>query len=178
MNFISIDFETANRHRASACSLALTIVKHDRIADNLYSLINPQVPFARQNTKVNGLRKQDVQNAPAFPGLWKVIRQFFTSEQLIVAHNNNFDNAVLCDSLERYGIKEPRYLTLDTLRSTRKLYPSLPNYRLETVCKALDIDLKHHHNALSDSVACAKILIHEHRQFGDSLIKPFVQVIN
>ncbi|XIF20448.1 MAG: exonuclease [Acetilactobacillus jinshanensis] len=178
MNFIAIDFETANRQRASACSLALTFVKKDQIVDNLYSLINPQVPFAWQNTKVNGIHSQDVQNAPTFPELWKVIKPFFTHNQLIVAHNNNFDNAVLCDSIDRYQIKQPRYLALDTLRSTRKLYPSLPNYRLETVCKALGFQLKHHHNALSDSVACAEILIHEHRQFGDSLIKPFVQVIN
>ncbi len=45
MNFVSIDFETANAKRNSACSLALTVVRNDQIVDDLYSLINPQAPL-------------------------------------------------------------------------------------------------------------------------------------
>ena len=33
MNFIAMDFETANGKRYSACSLALTIVRNGQIAD-------------------------------------------------------------------------------------------------------------------------------------------------
>ncbi|QBP18792.1 3'-5' exonuclease [Acetilactobacillus jinshanensis] len=178
MNFTAIDFETANRQRASACSLALTIVKNDQVVDEIYSLINPEINFNWQNTKVNGIHSKDVIGAPTFPELWKVIKPFFNNNQLVVAHNANFDNAVLCDSIDRYGLQQPRYLTLDTLKSTRKLYPGFLDYKLNTVCGQLNIPLKDHHNALCDSTACAQILIHEHQQFGDTLIRPFINVIN
>ena len=36
MNFIAIDFETANEKRASACSLGLTIVENGQVTKQLY----------------------------------------------------------------------------------------------------------------------------------------------
>ena len=177
MNFTAIDFETANQKRASACSLGITVVRRNRIQNEWYSLINPQTKFRWQNVKINGIHAKTVADAPTFPEFWTVIRPLFRPNQLTVAHNANFDNQVLCDSFERYQIRKPRYLTLDTLKATRKLYPALTNDRLPTVCRYLGISL-HHHNALSDSVACARILVREDRQFGDSALKPLVRIIN
>ncbi|CAI2581589.1 hypothetical protein AKUH4B406M_04750 [Apilactobacillus kunkeei] len=39
MNFVAIDFETANNQRASACSLALTVVRDNKVVDEFYTLI-------------------------------------------------------------------------------------------------------------------------------------------
>ena len=178
MNFTAIDFETANGQRASACSLALVIVRKNQIVDELYSLINPQTKFFWQNIKIHGLHASDVKDAPTFPELWPPIKSLFRPDQLVTAHNAAFDNGVLSQTLSRYHIQQPRYLTIDTLKTSRKFYPQLSRYRLNNVCDYLKISLQHHHNALSDSVACAQILIKEDRQFGDSLIRPFVQIIN
>ena len=177
MNFTAIDFETATGKRASACSLALTIVKKNRITDEFYALINPQTKFFWRNVKIHGIHAKDVKQSPTFPQLWSYLRQFFQPQQLIVAHNASFDNSVLCQSLQRYQLKVPTYLTLDTLQTTRHFYPYFSNYRLNTVCSQLKIKLKHHHRALDDSVSCAKILLKEDRSFGDRALKPFVKVI-
>ena len=45
MNFVAIDFETANNQRASACSLALTVVRDNKVVDEFYTLINPETDF-------------------------------------------------------------------------------------------------------------------------------------
>jgi DNA polymerase III subunit epsilon len=178
MNFIALDFETANPHRASACSVAIIVVRDNQIMDEFYSLINPETTFHKMNMSIHGIHKKDVANAPTFPAIWPLIRQFFTSNQLVIAHNNSFDNSVLARSLERYQLTIPQYKTLDTVKTTKQFFPKLKNYRLNTVSKELGIELHHHHNALDDSLACAKILIHEQKQFGNNAIQPFIKVKN
>ncbi|MEJ6400279.1 3'-5' exonuclease [Nicoliella lavandulae] len=176
MNFVAIDFETAASKRASACSLALTVVRNNEIASEFYTLINPEVPFNWRNIKVHGIHERDVADAPTFPEIWPKIKAFFTPDQLVVAHNATFDNSVLKKTLERYHIPQPHYLTLDTLKVTRKLFPDFADHKLNTVCENLEIELNHHHNALDDSLACANILCYEQREFGDAKLKPFVKV--
>ena len=56
MNFIAIDFETANEKRASACSLGLVIVKEGQIVDKRYYLIKPkELRFNPMNTRIHGI---------------------------------------------------------------------------------------------------------------------------
>ncbi len=57
MNFVAMDFETANAKRYSACSLALTIVRNNHIEDEFYSLINPGVPFSWRNIQFHGIHR-------------------------------------------------------------------------------------------------------------------------
>ena len=49
MNFTAMDFETANSHPESACSLALVMVRNNEIVDRFYTVINPQMPFDGRN---------------------------------------------------------------------------------------------------------------------------------
>ncbi|MHA8138221.1 3'-5' exonuclease [Lactobacillaceae bacterium Scapto_B20] len=176
MNFVAIDFETAASKRASACSLALTVVRNNQVASEFYTLINPEVPFFWRNVQVHGIHERDVSDAPTFPEVWAKIKSFFTPDQLIVAHNATFDNSVIKKSLERYELPAPHYLTLDTLKVTRHLFPDFKDHKLNTVCENFNLELKHHHNALDDSLACANILCYEQEHFGDAKIKPFVKV--
>ena len=39
MDFIAMDFETANRKRASACSLALVVVQQNKVVDSFTPLL-------------------------------------------------------------------------------------------------------------------------------------------
>ena len=41
MDFVAIDFETANEKRNSACSIGLTVVKNNKIVEEKYFLIKP-----------------------------------------------------------------------------------------------------------------------------------------
>ncbi|WP_249778699.1 3'-5' exonuclease [Lentilactobacillus laojiaonis] len=177
MNFIAMDFETANQKRASACSLALVIVNNNQVTKELYSLINPEVPFSWRNTNIHGIHEADVLDAPTFPELWQHISPLFVKNHLVVAHNASFDNSVLKNSLLRYDLELPHYLTLDTLKTSKNFYPDFSDHKLNTLCDELNITLNHHHNALDDSLACANILIAQHAQFGNSAIKEFVKAI-
>lgn len=177
MNFVAMDFETASGKRYSACSLALTIVRDNQIADEFYTLIKPDVPFFWRNVEIHGIHEHDVKDAPTFPEVWPHIQSFFTSEQLVIAHNAQFDNGVLKQTLTHYGLDAPSYLSLDTVKTSRQFLPMLANHKLNTVCDALNITLEHHHNALDDSLACANILLTEATQFGQDALTPFVKAV-
>lgn len=177
MNFVAMDFETASAARNSACSMALAVVRDNQVVDEFYTLIKPETAFDRQNIQIHGITPADVADAPKFTDVWPLICQFYTVNQLVVAHNAPFDNGVLKHTLSHYGVEQPHYLSLDMVRTSRKFYPDLPNHKLNTVAAALNIELEHHHNALDDTVAAAKILVAEAEQFGIDLVKPFVKTI-
>lgn len=175
MNFIAIDFETANRQRHSACSLALTIVQHSRIVDEYYTLIRPDTFFDWRNIQIHGIQERDVQDAPFFPEVWEEIHHHFTPNTLIAAHNLPFDRGVLFSTLEYYGIQPPHFQTICTVQTSRRLLKELPNHKLNTVTQHLDIALDNHHHALDDSRACAGILLKLEEQFGTHPMKTLVK---
>lgn len=175
MNFISMDFETANHEKHSAVSIAIAVVRDNKIVDEFYSLIKPETYFSSRNTAVHGIEKSDVTNAPKFPEVWAKISPLFTEDKLVVAHNASFDNSVLKGTLAYYDIEEPHYMLLDTVRTSRKLFPKFENHKLNTVAQNLGISLNHHHNALDDAVAAANILIYQQTHFGDEPLKHFIK---
>lgn len=70
MNFVAMDFETANHQAHSACSLALVMVQNSQIVDEYYTLIQPETPFFWRNVQIHGIHQEDVRNAPKFPDVW------------------------------------------------------------------------------------------------------------
>ncbi|MDE7023756.1 MAG: exonuclease, partial [Ligilactobacillus sp.] len=121
---------------------------------------------------------KDVATAPTFAELCPHISSFFTPDQLVVAHNAPFDCSVLNKTLATYGLATPSFMVLDTVKTSKQFYQDLPDHKLNTVCDSLGIALKHHHNALFDSHACAEILLHQVKEFGPTKLKPFVRQYN
>ena len=177
MNFTAMDFETANHYPESACSLALVLVRDNKIIDRFYTVINPQMPFDAQNIKIHGITADDVKDAPTMDEVWAKIKPLYQPGMLVAAHNARFDCNVMEKALARYDIPAPHYMTIDTLATSRLFEPKLKNHKLDTVSNALNINLWHHHNALSDSEACAEILIHQNQKFGNEPIKRLVKQI-
>ena len=50
LDFVALDFETANKFKNSACSLAVITVKDGQITKKAYSLIKP--PFMVSNRRM------------------------------------------------------------------------------------------------------------------------------
>lgn len=176
MNFLAMDFETANHFPHSACSVALVMVQDNRIVGEYYSLIKPVTEFHWKNIQIHGIQPEDVVNAPKFPEVWQQIQRYFQPQRLIAAHNAQFDNSILRGCLDYYQLPVAHYQSLCTVKTSRRLLPDLRNHRLDTVCQNLDIALLHHHDALEDSRACAKILIRQAQDFGTEPLKKLVTI--
>lgn len=158
-SFIALDFETANQHRSSVCSIGLVFVENSKIVDTYYELIKP-VPnfYSYWNTQVHGLLAEDTQYAAEFPELWQDLSKRLKNMPL-VAHNSVFDEGCLKAVLETYQLPLHQNPFFCTYRKSKALFPHLPNHRLPTVSKYLGFDLENHHNALADAEACAHIAI-------------------
>ena len=66
-DFAAIDFETANRHRASVCSVGAVVVRGGEVVDSFYSLIRPRPNYYSPfTTAIHGLCCADTDEAPEF----------------------------------------------------------------------------------------------------------------
>lgn len=156
-DFAAIDFETANYERSSVCSVGIVVVRGGRIADMFYSLINPEPDYYNyQCSQIHGLTREDTEEAPTFPEVWKQIEPKIEGLPL-VAHNSPFDEGCLKAVFRVYQMDYPGYEFLDTLCASRRVLPHLPDHRLHTVAAACGYELTNHHHALADAEACAWI---------------------
>ena len=157
-DFAAIDFETANQHRSSVCSVGVVIVRKGQIEDRVYSLIRPEPKwYSYWNTQVHGLTAADTENAKTFPYVWAEIKPKIAGLPL-VAHNSPFDEGCLQAVFSFYRMDYPDYKFHCTCRASRKKFRDLlPNHQLHIVAAHCGYDLENHHHALADAEACAVI---------------------
>lgn len=158
-DFAAIDFETANQHRTSVCSVGIVIVREGRVEEKIYRLIKPFPDFYTYwNTQVHGLTGRDTANAPSFDEVWAEIAPKIQDLPLI-AHNKSFDEGCLKHCHTHYGLQYPSYLFFCTLTASRRAFPELANHQLHTVSAYVGYRLDKHHHALADAEACAAIAL-------------------
>lgn len=158
-DFVAIDFETANQHRTSVCSVGVVVVRNGEITDKFYRLIKPYPNYySGWATQCHGLSAHDTDNASLFPEVWAEIAPQIEGLPL-VAHNKGFDEPHLVKCYEYYGMNYPNYEFQCTLKASRRCFPHLPNHQLHTVSAQVGYDLNNHHHALADAIACAMIAI-------------------
>ncbi len=156
--FIVFDVETPNYKNDRISSIGITVVEKGEIVDELYSLINPETYFHNFNINLTGITPKMVANQPVFSEIWPKIESIM-GDGILVAHNATFDMGVLAKCIRHYGISCVDYVQYAcTCIIGRACYPNLQNHKLNTLCDYLGIDLDHH-NAASDSRACAGLLI-------------------
>lgn len=157
VNFVAIDFETANQSRASACSVGMVKVIDGKITDTYYSLINPETPFDPFNIYIHGITEDMVIHEPTYPSVVKDILAF-TDGFKLVAHYAPFDMGVIRDSNERYQISNFRRQYFDSYYLSMQYLTTL-SYKLNSLARLIGFDFNHH-NALEDAAACATLVLY------------------
>ena len=156
--FIVFDVETPNRYNNRMSAIGIAVVEDGVIVNEYYSLVDPEQPFDYFNTRLTGISEETVMGAPTFPELWARIKPLFSSG-LLVAHNAVFDMGVLKKCLRDYGIDWRPYVRyICMVQMGRRLLPGI-SHKLGELCDHYGISLSHH-QADSDSHACAEILLH------------------
>lgn len=158
LNFTAIDFETANKYANSACSLAAVTMHDTTCVKEGYSLIRPPfLVFDPQNVQIHGITKEMVAKKPKFDALWDRIRTHLEG-QILVAHYAVFDTRVLRSLLKTYHLEKPFLQYACSVEISRRVWPDLPNHKLDTVANFLGYTFQHH-QALDDARACAYIIV-------------------
>ena len=155
--YVAFDVETPNSRNDRMSAIGVVVVEDGEQTMNFYSLVNPEEPFDAFNIQLTGITPRMVRNQPTFPVLWELLRPLLDGG-ILCAHNAVFDLGVLGKCLRDYGIDwKPAAEYVCTCQMGRKLLPQAENHRLNTLAELLDLPLQHH-NALSDTKACAGLL--------------------
>jgi len=160
IDFTAIDFETANSHAASACSVGLVRVRNGRVADRAQWLIKPPeghdtfLPF---NVKIHGITAEMVSSAQGWAEQLAPLREFI-GDDVTVAHNAGFDMGVIRAACAETVTPTPKLRYLCSVQVSRKTY-DIPSHRLPLAAAAAGFGEFAHHEALADAEACAAIII-------------------
>ncbi len=177
-DFVTLDFETANHHRGSACAVGMTRVRRGAVVDSVSWLMRPPEAygwFEPFNVMVHGIREPTVANEPRFvEALPRIID--FIGDDMVCAHNARFDLSVLNAASIAVG-HEPFVSTfLCTLTAARRCL-ALPSYRLPFVAQALGVDLADHHRPGADAMAVAQIVPGLAAALGVSTLEAMAELV-
>jgi DNA polymerase-3 subunit epsilon len=177
MNFVTIDFETAQYARESACAVGLVKYRDGKVADTWYSLIRPPKLYIRPDfTDIHGLTVDDVRDAPAFVDLWDSSIRPFISGLPLAAHNAPFDMGVLRAVLEWYGLPVPHLNYFCTLALARRTWPELESHALTSLGESFGITYEAH-QALDDARTCGTIACMAAEKYGCRDIKGLLKAV-
>jgi len=169
--FVAIDFETADFGRDSACAVGLVKVRDGAVVAKSYRLIRPP----RRNfhfSYIHGIRWQDVKSKPDFGAVWTKLAPHLDDADYVLAHNASFDRGVLAACCAAHGIRISPTPFVCTVRLARALWDIRPT-KLPDVCRYLGIELRRHHDAAMDAMACARIgiaALEDGHGFGHGII--------
>ncbi len=163
LDYIAIDFETANQYRNSACSVGLVRFIDGKETDSCYSLIHPaKMYFIPEWTEtIHHISYKDVCNKPYFPEVWDTLVMPFINQTPgipLVAHNGNtFDMPVILGCCEYFGMPVPCLEYFDSLSVTKKTWPEMESHKLTDLGAHFGIEYLAH-DALEDSRTCGQII--------------------
>lgn len=158
---VVLDVETTGlspQHGARIIEIGAVAVENSQCVAEFETLIDCGVAIPRAAWEVHGITAEMLDGQPAPE---EALSSFmdFAARSTLVAHNAKFDIGFLRHELGRLGMgMYNRYVC--TLQMSRRLYPQLPNFKLDTVCNFLldEADLNvNRHRALDDARLTAKI---------------------
>lgn len=162
LDFVSLDFETANESRSSACAIGLVEVTNGVSTRVMSRLFRPPAgfdDFSGWNIAIHGITPQMVADEPRFADLWPEVLDFI-GDRPIVAHNASFDLSVLRATLNASDLEWPELSYACTMVMSRALF-DLTSHGLSYVAHKAGIpwNEEKHHDALYDAQACANITL-------------------
>lgn len=162
LNFIAIDFETANVKQNSICEIGICAVRNGEIVETRSWLVQPEGNlYSYWNMQCHGIQPEDTEDAPSFPEIWEEIERRYLDEfDTFVAHNAPFDRSCLEHSARLYHLHLPKLKWQCTLKIARQIYTFGCN-TLGYLCEQLDIPEGRHHRAGDDAEMCARLYLRE-----------------
>lgn len=168
MNFVAIDFETANADLSSICQVGIAAFNGGEISDVFTSLIDPDDYFDPINSSIHGLTEHSVRGAPRFADIHGDIASRL-SGKVVVCHSS-FDKAALHRASERHGFSALDCHWLDTTKVVRRTWEqySRSGYGLANLAREFGFKFKHH-DASEDARTTGLILVHAIKSSGMTL---------
>lgn len=126
-------------------------VRNNEIVDQYNQLICPSFVIDQFITDLTGITNEMLENQPNISEIKNDFLSFIGSDALL-GHNIRHDLKFLEINLNEELLNE----RIDTLRFSRKIYPTLPHHRLSDMVSLLNLS-KNEHRSLSDCAATKQL---------------------
>jgi len=158
MDFIALDFETANADMSSICQIGLADFKNGLLQEEWKTYIDPEDFFDWMNISIHGIDESTVEGSPILPDIANSIYNYLDG-RIVVCHTH-FDRVAIQQACSKYKLRNPSCTWLDSARVTRRTWEQYAwsGYGLVNVCDSLGYQFTHH-DALEDAKAAAHILL-------------------
>lgn len=170
MEFVALDFETANADMSSICQLGLVHFKDGSLQEEWKTYVDPEDFFDEINVSIHGIDETTVKGAPNLRDISSRIFSYLDN-RIAVCHTH-FDRVALHKACEKYDLRVPTCTWLDSARVTRRTWDQFAyrGYGLGNVCATLGYQFVQH-DALEDAKAAAHILLAAIEKTGMDLQK-------
>ena len=156
--YVIVDTETTgllNSDRVVEIAM-IRVDSKGKVLDEFVTLVNPL--RAVTGGDIHGLSDSDVKHAPTFKHISGDVMSLLRSA-VFVAHNAAFDLRMIKNEFARVGVDLPTIPVICTISIAKLAFGALPQRKLGSVCKFLDIELQNAHSAYADAQATAEILV-------------------
>ena len=158
--FAVVDVETTGGSPDNAALTEIAAAKYrgGECIGTFQTLVDPGRTVPPLITLLTGITDDMVRGAPPVPSVLQSFLEFVRGS-VVVGHNVSFDLAFLDAALTGSGREPLCNTSVDTLALSRRLLrPDVPNCRLRTLARTLELEHRPSHRALDDVLATADLL--------------------
>ena len=157
--YIVFDIETTglSQKKNKIIEIGAVKVKDGEEIDRFSEFINPEEPIPYSIEQLTSITDEMVMHAPTVDVILPKFLEF-CGDDIVVAHNAAFDTGFIKKNARDLGMKFDNSI-MDTMTLSHVLLPELGKFTLDRVCKALNVKNEHHHRAVDDANATAKIFV-------------------
>ena len=157
--YIVFDIETTglSQKKNKIIEIGAVKVRDGEEIDRFSEFINPEEPIPYSIEQLTSITDEMVMHAPTVDVILPKFLEF-CGDDIVVAHNAAFDTGFIKKNAKDLGMKFDNTI-MDTMTLSHVLLPELGKFTLDRVCKALNVKNEHHHRAVDDANATAKIFV-------------------
>jgi DNA polymerase-3 subunit epsilon len=165
MNFVALDFETANPRLSSICQIGATRFQDGEPVETLCRYVQPNDYFHPINISVHGIDEATVAGAPTFAEAHQELHDLI-GDKVVVTHTG-FDRTAMHRACEIHSLPAALCQWLDSSMIVRRAWPQFARsgYGLANIASFLDLTFKHH-DAGEDSRVTGQIVVQAIRETG------------
>lgn len=158
--FTAFDTETTGITPSNSRIIEIGAVtfNKDGIISTWSHLFNPGFPIPQLITNLTHISDSMVADCPDIKEMLPDFKSFI-SDNILIAHNAQFDLNFLNSELEKAEMTPAKNKTIDTLRYSQWAYPELPRHKLDYLADYLKINKGNSHRALDDALTCMNLYI-------------------
>ena len=156
---VCFDLETTGLSKETdvITEIGAVVLDHGEVKERFQTFVDPQRKLAPNIVQLTGITDEMLVGAPSQA---EAIQAFldFAAGRPLAAHNAEFDIGFIRTGCQRYGIEfQPTFV--DTLPLAQNLLPELSKYKLDVVCRHLNLPDFNHHRASDDAAMVGYMLV-------------------